>query len=314
MDNANTKSPNFGERAYFSDGNNEVYSAYIITSSSGASLLHIRSLTNALTHHTIALTFEATSTPYIMTDFGSANAPAKKTLFIGSNNGKVYATALLDNANDLDSAANIQTDINSAAVVDLAVVSPITYIAVSASSTDGNYYLRIQSDSRLSVFTYQSGDGSWLEAWTAYTGGAKKWDSTSSSMIDDSSNIQALPSNAKITASAYIASDSIVLPVALPPTGNNCYGTAHYYFYKLHNGYFPTKAFFNSTDNSEVTAPVTLGYGDARKLHMAHMSGVDKLMGIGIADQKADNDIGINKSFYIKDPVQTGLRSWRELR
>lgn len=314
VDNANEKAPNFGERAYFSDQAGNVYTAYIVTSSSGMSILHIRGLTDDLTHHTIVLTFEATSSPYVMTDFASANAPAKKTLYIGGSNGKVYAAALLNNVNTLESVATLQTNINDSVVADLGVVSPITYIGASASSSDSNYYLRVQSDTRLTIFAYQSQGSSWLETWTTYVGGANKRDSGSATMVSDSTNIQALPSDAKITASAYIVSDSLVLPVALPPTGNSCYGTAHYYFYKLHDGHFPTKAFFNSNDNSEVTTPVTLGYGAARKLHIAHLPGADKLMGIGISDQKPNNDVGINKSFQVKDPVQTGIRSWRELR
>ena len=79
------------------------------------------------------------------------------------------------------------------------------------------------------------------------------------------------------------------------------------------DGHFPTKTFYN-TDNSEITTTLALGKGEAKKLKLGDLAGAGKLIGFGVADQKADTATTATKAIYIHEGFSTGLRSWRELR
>lgn len=107
--------------------------------------------------------------------------------------------------------------------------------------------------------------------------------------------------------------NSVVLPVTEAATGSNCYGNAHYYFYELTDGSFPSNLFYNMS-NSALTDVLDLGHGDAQQLHLVDRLGLNQLLGIGLADQKTNSQTGINAQLYIKDPITSGIRSWRELR
>lgn len=332
-------SPNLGQRAYFADGSGTVYMTYIITDIAGNSSLHIRNILDTTDAYEMLLSYEATSTPFITRDFKSANSPAANVLYLGDSKGKFYAAHLLDSNGVLRASDDILREIGSGAIgtidgktvtnsLNLLVasdipgtpptnnpdtLSPITFIGASASNSRKSYYLRVQSEDRLTTFIYSSTDQNWNANWTSYTGGSGKWTAGSNTPSADSS-ITALPTNATITDSAFIVADSMVLPVSLPPTGNSCYGTAYYYFYKLTDGHFPESTFYDSTSNKAITKVVLLGYGDAKSLLLANMPGKEKLSGLGIAEQGTNNSTGINKSMHINDPFSSGIRSWREIR
>lgn len=308
-------SPNYGERAYFSDDSGNVYSAYIVTNISAESYLHIRSLIDNSVQMEILLDFTATSTPYIMPTFGNLSAPAGKTVYVGGNDGKIYSAALLDDSGNLNTTATIRTAINGTAAVDLGVTEDVKFMGASVSGTDNKFYLRTQTSQRLTLFKYDASNSSWVQQWTAFAGGAKRRDGNGN-MIDDTTNIDALPSNAIISDAAFIVSNSIVLPVSIPPAANStyCYGEAYYYFYKISDGYFPENTFYNTGNARPISGPALIGYGNAKRLLLSHQTGADKLMGMGISEQKTNNAVGINRTFIIKDPVTIGIRSWRELR
>lgn len=306
--------PNLGERVYFSDVGGRVYAAFVVNDTDGNdSRLHIRSLTDSNTDLDIPLTFMATSTPFVMADFQSTTAPASKTLYLGSSTGDIYSAALLSSGS-LRSSTDIQSDLStSIAAMDTNATSPIRYIGASTANTDSLYYLRAQTDDWLTVFKYKSADASWLRKWSTYVGGAGTWSADGTTLTDASSTIQVLPADSTITANATIVANSIVLPVAQAPTGNACYGSAHYYFYKLPDGAFPTERFYLS-DDSAIGDILGLGYGKPQKLQLMDRPTLDQLLGFGIAEQDSSNQANINAQLYIKDPITTGIRSWRELR
>ena len=311
----NTKvytAPNHGQRAYFSDKNGKVYSVYTITQGT-SSKLHIRSLADTSTTYLISLNFIATSSPYIMMDYARNNAPAKKTLYLGDSNGNIHSVPLLAVDNTLATDSAIATEINKGAVAALGSsnTSPVTYIGASRSMNRA-YYLRAQSEDRLTVFKYKSSDTSWNRQWSTIVGGsAGKW--SGGTLVADPS-ITALPAGATISDNATIAANSIILPVTHAPTGNRCYGTAYYYLYSLTNGYFPSTVFTKSSDKSAINSIISVGLGNAKTLQLSDSATADKLLGMGISEQKTNGQTGVNTTIYINDTVTTGIRSWRELR
>ncbi len=301
--------PNQGRRAYFKDGNDSTYTAYVTSgASANSSILHIRSLASSTTR-AIPLTFNATSTAYVMDDVGSITA---KSIYLGDDVGSIYSASLLDVNQALESAANIQTDINDSAVaaLDVSDSSAVLFIGSSKSSTDHTIHLRAQSGDRLTIFKYDSGTSSWTRKWTSYVGGANKWSSDGSVVADTS--IQALPSDAHITDNAYVVANSIVLPVTLDPANNQCSGLSYYYLYQLDNGHFPSNRFY-TTSESAINSNIAIGKGNAQTLHFANLLGSSQMMGSGMSDQTTNGATGISTQFIIKDPISTGVRSWREL-
>ena len=302
-----TAAPMHGERAYFSDGTDHVYTVFITTDNTNISTLHIRSLTDSTMNDAIPLGYNVTSAPFIIKEGNN------KTLYLGDSVGNVHAVALLDATKMLASTTMITTGLSST-LINIGASSPIHYLgAVVAEDLD--YYLRAQSNDRLTLFKYDASSSNWTSVWTIYSGGNGRWNG--SNFVNDT-NIQSLPSNAILSANAFVVANSLVLPVTLAPTGNNCYGTAHYYLYKLQNGHFPTAVFYNS-DNSAISHSINngiidLGYGAAHRLQIATMQNSNKLIGLGVATQTLSNETGISKSFYIKERFTTGIRSWRELR
>ncbi len=303
-----TSVPNNGKRAYFKDGNDTSYAAYVTNgASANSSVLYIRSLTSSTTR-VIPLDFNATSTAFITTDIGSTTA---KSVYLGDDLGNIYAASLLDSNQALESAGNIQTDINGSAIAALNTSdsTAITYMGRSKSSTDNSFYLRAQSKERLTLFKYDTSTSSWVRKWTSYIGGSNKWSNGSSSVAD--AGIQALPSGAQITDNAFVVANSIALPVTEPASGQ-CEGLAYYYLYQLNDGHFPTNRFF-STSGSAITSTVALGKGDAKKLKFANLLGSSKMMGYGMAKQTTSGSTGVGTQIIINDPVATGVRSWKEL-
>jgi hypothetical protein len=115
-----------------------------------------------------------------MPDFGAANAPAKKTLYLGDNNGNIRRTALLvpDTSTPpklvLDTVANLRTALQSVTYpAELGANEPIIFLGAAVSSVDRNYYLRAQSVQRLTVLRYNSSTTNWLKRWTSYVGGGR---------------------------------------------------------------------------------------------------------------------------------------------
>jgi hypothetical protein len=78
-----------------------------------------------------------------------------------------------------------------------------------------------------------------------------------------------------------------------------------------------TRGFFVFTvlnSNKAISSNIKLGYGEARALTFADIAGSNNaLIGYGIADKKTDLTTGIATSFAIKDPVNPGMRAWKEI-
>ena len=308
LSSTKTIAPNNGERAYFRD-NSKVYSVFIATdTATNSSSLYIYSVTDSSTTYEISLPFNATSTPYVMADLSQAGG---KKLYLGDSNGNIYAANLLTNGT-LSTTSNISNDLTSS-IITLGGISAISYIGSVTSNNNNQHYLRAQSNNRLSVYTYDSTSASWIKAWTtSYAGENKHWTNGVNPTVD--SNIASLTAGAIITANAYVVADSIVLPIMQAPTGNNCKGAAFYYLYRLTDGYFPSKTFYNTSNSTEITTTIEMGIGHAKTLHIVDLKGSDKLLGLGMAEQTTTQGTGINTSFTIKDMFTTGIRSWRELR
>ncbi len=302
--------PNYGKRAYFKDGNEAVHTVYIATgNTANSSTLYIREVTNNNAPLMVQLPFTATSTPYII-----GNNATTKTLYIGDDVGNIYATPLLQTNGNVETTSNILNALTSAVTsLDTNATDPVLYIGSVKSSSNNKRYLRAQSESRLTVFSYDTTSSTWVRMWSSYVSGSNKWNNGTTSVSDN--NITALPSDAHITDNAYIVADSIVLPVTLEPSNNACYGLSYYYFFKLGNGYFPSNTFYTTNATpATISNPIALGSGQARTLHLANLLGADKLLGFGMADQDTSGNANINASFTIKDLFTTGIRSWRELR
>jgi hypothetical protein len=302
--------PNNGKRAYFKDVNEAVYAVYIATgNTTNSSTLYIKQVTNNNTPLIIQLPFTATSTPYII-----GNNATTKTLYLGDNVGNIYAAPLLQTNGNLETTSNILNALTSTITsLDTNATDAVLYIGSVKSSSNNKYYLRAQSDSRLTVFSYNTTSSTWVRMWSSYVSGSNKWSNGTTSVTDN--NITALPSDAHITDNAYIVADSIVLPITLDPSNNACYGLSYYYFFKLDNGYFPSNTFYTTNATPTViSSPIALGSGQARTLHLANVLDTDKLLGFGMADQDSNGNAGINASFTIIDSFTTGIRSWRELR
>ncbi len=311
-----SEAPNHGKRAYFSDSSGVRYMTYVVSTSQGDSVLHIRSIADTSVHYQITLGFTATTTPFVMPKL--RGGPAQNTLFIGDSTGKIYAAQLLvssgNNTGDLNTESSISSALSQSSVAAMhsSDSSSVRYIGASSSKDGMTVYLRTQSDDRLTVFAYQGANTGWVRLWSTYLEGAGKWTNNGATLTADSS-IAALPANAKITDEAFVIANSIILPVTTAATANSCDGEAYYYFYRMQDGHMPTKTFYNVSDSSAITAAINLGKGEAQRLHVADHSGTSKLIGLGMATQKADGGTGINSSFYIEDPVRTGIRSWKEL-
>lgn len=307
-------SPNNGQMEYFSDDQGETYVTYVMTGVNNKSTLFIKSLTTAATQLQIALNFHVTSTPFVMMDFDKHNAPARKTLYLGDDTGNIYAAALLKQEGTLASVVSIAAELNGSNVATLSSdnTDSVRFIGAAISSSDRRYYLRAQSDTRLSVFKYETETPNWKRVWTSYEGGSGKWAEDGTHM-QNPSTIQSLPSGGVISDSAYIVGDSVVLPVNEPDiTGAHCYGKAYYYLYKLTEGNFPQHAFFK-TDNSPIVENIALGYGNPTRLVLSDIPAKDVLVGFGHADQTKDGMTGVNDTFFIRDVLTTGIRSWRIL-
>lgn len=308
------QAPNHGKRAYFSNNSGSVFSTFVTTNINDESTLHIRSLTDDTNNITVPLNFKATSTPFVSIDLASSNAPAAKTLYVGSSAADIFAVSLFATDGTLKTGSQIGQSIAKVASLGNGSTSAVTYLGISSSLDTANYYLRAQSEDQLTLFSYDASDSSWDKKWTTYVSGAGKWLSPTATTLTADSDIDSLPADSIITDEARIVAGSVVLPVMHTPSGTNCYGDAYYYFYKLDNGHFPTDRFFTSNNSTPIADKLNLGVGSVRTLHLTDLSGKQKQLGIGIADQTNANNSGINTSFYIKDAISTGIRSWREIR
>lgn len=312
--------PNQGQRAYFNDANGIQYMAYIITASGTNSVLHIRSMATNLVHEQISLGFTATSTPFVMPDFKKSLAPTVNKIYLGDANGKVYSADLFQ-ADNTTLNANFNTAF-SATATPVATIHPNGHSAsavlqVGASlAVGGRYYLQVQAEDRLTLLQYQSAN--WQPSWTTSTDASKtgKWVTTNGvRAFATDSNIPSLPADARITGEAYVIANSLVLPVTLPPVGDACDNRAYYYFYKLSNGHIPTKTFYSSGNNSTAitSGSITLGKGDAKRMNLTVGAKSQKLIALGLSGQDINGASGLKTTFYVNDPVTSGLRSWKEL-
>ena len=322
--------PNHGEMDYFRDGSGNTYVTYVLTTSANTSTLVIRNLATETTTD-VTLNFNATSTPFVMPDFGDTNGPAAKTLYLGDSNGNIRRAALLSSG-ALASAASIQSALqNTTYTGELGAAEPILFLGAARSAWGGNYYLRAQSNSRLTVLQYDASTTHWKKRWTSYVGGAGTWDAAGTTYTADNSGaptdtdgdgvatnvtangIQWLPTGAAITDAAQIIADSIILPVSVTASGA-CYGKAFYYLYRLTDGAFPDNKFFRFNSSTTYAENLFLGYGNPTSVEIGDMPSKERLIGHGHADQTPSNAVGIPTSFIVNDPVATGIRGWKELQ
>ncbi len=145
--------------------------------------------------------------------------------------------------------------------------------------------------------------------------------------------IQSLLATSKITDSATIVANSIVLPVSVDsgPAGPLSCGVpqkAFYYLYKLSDGTFPGHTFYHHPDSPEAapdplnpTAPVTLeitqniviGSGEAQRVQMKDLPGKDQVVGYGQADQNKNQGIKPTPAFVVNTDLSTGIMGWAEI-
>ena len=314
--------PNHGKRAYFTDANGKSYMAYTITLDGGVSKLYIRSLTDTSVNTEIVLGFTATSTPFVMPHLLGPASPAANTLFLGSDTGSIYAAPLF--ASDQLTLNPSLASLFASGASPLGAIHPagqaasaIVYMDATVAVGD-QYFLQAQAEDRITLFHYDSSDASWSPQWTTATAASLtgKWSiSNGGSSFATDASITPLPANSRITDKAYIIASSLVLPVTTAPANANvCDGDAYYYFYKLDNGYTPRKTFFSTSDHSAITAGnIRLGKGDAFTMHLTTSPNSKKLVALGLAAQDINGNAGLSESFYINDPVTSGIRSWIEL-
>ncbi len=321
-------SPNNGDMGYFRDGADQTYAAYVLTTDAGLSTLVLRNVAVAGAKTEVALALNATSTPYIMPDFADAGGPAAKTLYLGLDNGAIRRTALLDSG-ALRSATALKTDLEGVSVGDLGAAEAIRSLGAAPSMTDHQYYLRAQSDERLTLLQYDASTAQWDKLWTSYVTGAGSWDSAGDYTADNSgaptdsdgdgfatdvpaSGIQSVPAGARLTDGARIVADSVILPVTVPAAGA-CYDRALYYLYRLTDGQFPDNAFYG-TDGVVIVEDIVLGFGEATHADVSDLPSQEQLVGYGHADQAPDQSTGVTAAFLINESISTGIRGWKELR
>ena len=321
--------PNNGKMEFFRDGNGKVYGANVVTDSAGTSKLLIRTLVDTSENMVVNLTYEATSSPFVMQDYQKSNAPTAKTLYLGTSTGDIHSALLLDTDGDLLSKTFLEGKLQDSSVttMDDNSTDAVLHLGASVSAKDNRYYLTSQTETRLTVHRYSASNDSWGKAWTSFSTGAGAWDDSGTYSNDSSgvpsdkggfaiippTGIQSLPANASIDAAATIVGDSIILPIsAIDSSSSSCYGKAYYYLYSLSDGKFPSTSFYNN-DNTAMDTNIALGYGEAKKISITDLSGTDNLMAYGVADKKVDLSAGIATSFIIKDPVTSGIRGWKEI-
>jgi hypothetical protein len=320
--------PNHGEMDYYRDGSEMTFVTYVVTTSGNQSTLVLREITTAATNTAVGLNFNATSTPFVMQDFGDSNGPAAKTLYLGDDSGNIKRTALLTGGT-LDSAANLKTALEGSAVGQLNAAEPILFLGASSSISGGLYFMRAQSEFRLTLLSYNSGTTNWDKRWTSYVGGAGSWDTSNTYTADNSgpptdddsdgfftnvtaNGIQSLPADARITDAAQIVSNIVIVPVSVQASGD-CYGRAYFYVYNLTDGVFPDNKLFNP-DSTKITGDIALGYGDPSRVNISDMPSNELMIGHGMTDQNISNNAEIDTSFLINDKLSTGIRGWKERR
>ncbi len=154
-----SKSPNNGEMEFFKDGSGKTYAAYVLANDAAlTSRLKIKSLVDSSEDMSVDLNYQASSTPFVMPDYGNNNAPAKKTLYLGSTTGDIHATTVLASDGTLQSSGDIQSSLQASSVTSMAdsASDPVLYIDSSVSAKDSLYYLSSQTATRLTLHRYNA--------------------------------------------------------------------------------------------------------------------------------------------------------------
>lgn len=310
-----------GAQSFISDSQG-LYSIFSLTDTSGESVIKIQSITDANIDYTIDTNVVLSSKPYLSPDFHSRYAPEKNSLYLATVAGDVLRTPLLSASGNLLTKAEIEQNL---VAVDIDVstyglpAEALTYIGVVHSGS--TYYLRAQSEQRLTIYTYQSNQ--WKPKWTSFEKGAGEWqwpsgqytvvNTTPPSLVNDhpinpiNSVIQALPEDIVISGEARIVSGSLVLPAYIK---NEQVCSAYYFLYDLKSGYFPSSTFV-SNQGVAIAQNLYLGAGEAERLSLADLEGTGKMVGYVNVDQQADGSAGPPETFIIHDEINTGVRSWR---
>lgn len=329
-----------GTMDYFEDSSGNTYTVYVVSKvaadTSIDSTIMIKNVADESDSIAVEVDFHITSAPYTIPDFKNNNAPASKTLYVGDSLGNIHAVPLLVSSGPskvIDTAANLVAKFNavSSIVGNIGSAEPILFLGASTSTSNSKYYLRAQSDSRLTLLKYNYATTGWNKSWTSYVTGAGTWSSDGVTLSADNSGpptdtdsdgfathvatgIQSLPTHATITDAAVIVADTIMLPISVDDSVDGNAGQcsapkAYYYLYKLTDGEFPTGKFFTLAGDA-IDEDLIVGYGKPSSIIMSDMPGQDKLLGTGNSDQDAPES---THSFYIKDSVSTGVRGWQEI-
>lgn len=182
------QSPNHGEMAYFKNAlNDTTYGTYVVTDNVNQSTLVIRNIADATDITEITLNFTATSTPFVVPDYKRNKAPGSKTMYLGDDSGNIHTAVLLDISGALKSTANLQADFDDNDTINFGNnTSPILFLGTAQSAKNRKYYLRAQSENRLTVFRHDAANNVWKKQWSSYVTGAGIWDAMGVYTADNS--------------------------------------------------------------------------------------------------------------------------------
>lgn len=311
-----------GTKVFFTDQQGLLYMAFTMMKADNSTTLFIQSVTDNSVDYRIDLNAKVTSKLLVTKDYHSRYAPSAHSLYIGLENGNVIFASLLSTSGDLNPKTTIEQALTQTAIATMESTnsSGIEYLGIVKLGK--SYYLRTQTDHRLTIHRYDASQNKWLPLWTSFAGGAGSWDAqqqyTAASnplatlqndhpIIPINGGVQGLPVDAVITGEAYLVAGNIVLPITLD---NNPTCHAYYYLFSLSDGSFPTSSFKTTTGNT-IDTHIDLGNGSASSLELAEIPAKGDLIGYGNVDQNNDGSVGVPETFVIHDSVITGVRSWR---
>lgn len=309
---------NNGSKQFITDSNGLSYMIFAMTKADNKTTLFIQGIGNPLLYQ-IELGSNLSSELLITNNYHSRYAPAP-ALYLGMKDGTVLSTPLLTSSGELQPQSIISQKLAQPNIATMnATGEGITHLGIVKQGK--YYYLRSQTKTQLTLHRYDANLQKWLPRWTTFVEGAGTWDnngtytaSTNSSAsfqgdhpIIPSDGTQALPTNALISAEAYMINGHLILPVTVE-SEESCH--AYYYLFSIEEGVFPKNSIQNI--NGTITSThINLGHGMASSIEMADNPSQSALIGYGNVDQNNDNSVGTPETFIIKDSAPTGIRSWR---
>ena len=315
-----TTGVDLGAKTFFSDASGQLYMVFILTRNN-QSTLFIQSVTDSTIHYEVNIDAKVTAEPLIVHDNHSRHAPQAYNLYLGLEDGKVLATPLLNSSGVLNTQSKITQALNQTAIAKMQSTGSTGIQHMGIIQLGQSYYLRTQTNLRLTLHRYDPSNKRWLRLWTSFSEGAGTWDknqqyTASQALATEQNNhpiipidhgVQALPKDAEITAEAYTVAGNLVLPIAI---NNESMCQAYYYLFSLNNGRFPANT-FKTIQGSPINTHIHLGTGVASSIELAEVPNKGDLIGYGNVDQNNDGSVGVPATFIINDTIITGIRSWQ---